>query len=218
MKGNIQSHYFTEDALRDWEIIGSRHRIRDERFLRTIEIYFCCGPILEIGAATGHLSAILNQRGYDVTASDISPIFVSAIMSRGVTAELIDVTRDIRAQSSKTFANVLAQNVMPLILRDRETLCTTLAMIHAALQPHGRLICISADARRDCHPESYFRPREQIEIARLSGLFRLIKAFPHQVVPTSLYREWNARLLNFADFKLAKIASIRWVWVMEKLG
>ncbi len=217
MTHGADTHYFTEQALQDWTRIGARHRIRDEHFLHAIESYFRPGPILEIGAATGHLSGILHARGYDVTASDVSPRFVAAIGRRGLHAEIVDATRDITSQTGRSFANILAQNVMPLIRRDRATVEATLSAIHAALQPSGRLISISAHANRAPDPQSFFTPREQVEIAKASGLYRIAAMFPHQVVPTGLYRRWNAALLNFLDFHAAKIAAVRLVWVMEKV-
>jgi len=218
MKQTTDPHYFTEEALQEWTRIGARHRLRDEQFLRTIETWFQPGPILELGAATGHLSEILHRRGYDVTASDVSPPFVAAIAGRGLRAAMVDATMNIQAQTGRTFANVLAQNVLPLIIRDRATVCSTLESIHAALEPRGRLICVSAHARRDRNPGFYFRPGEQIEIAEASLLFRTLARFPHQVVPTSLYRSWNAGFLNFVDFQAAKLAAVRLVWVMGKIG
>jgi 2-polyprenyl-3-methyl-5-hydroxy-6-metoxy-1,4-benzoquinol methylase len=209
-------HYFTEEALKEWTRIGAKHRIRDERFVRTLETYFRPGAVLELGAATGHLSEILHRRGYDVTASDVSPPFVRAAASRGLKSAIVDATCDIHAQTGRRFANILAQNVVPLILRDRATLLKTLAAIHAALEPRGRFISISAHARRARDPSSYFSPREQIEIATATGLFRIVRQFPHQAVPTGLYRNWNAAFLNFLDFQLAKIAAVRLVCVMEK--
>jgi SAM-dependent methyltransferase len=212
-----ETHYFTEDALREWTRIGDRHRLRDQYFLRSLEKHFRPGSVLELGAATGHLSAILHARGYDVTASDVSPRFVDAIAGRGVKAALVDATQDITAQTGNTFANILAQNVLPFILRNREQLLTTLRMVHNALEPSGRLICISARAKKDRNPGAYFSPGEQIDIARSSGLFRIVSVIPHQVVPTGLYRPWNAAMLNFLDHALAGIASVRLVWVMEKV-
>jgi hypothetical protein len=111
----------------------------------------------------------------------------------------------------------MAQNVLPLILRDRAILLKTLGVIYAGLEREGRFICVSAHARHDRNSAAYFSPREQIEIARSSGLFRTIKIFPHQVLPPGLYRSWNAGVLNFLDHACARIASIRLVWVMEKI-
>lgn len=218
MTQTAEPHYFTERAVQDWTRIAARHRIRDEYFLRVVERYFRPGSILEIGAATGHLSEILQHRGFDVTASDVSPRFVAAIQARGVRAQLVNATANIRGQTGRCFANVLAQGVIPLVRRDPATANATLAAIHAALEPRGRLICISPHAWRDPDPQSYFRPREQIEIARASRLYRIIKVFPHQVVPTALYRTWNAGLFSFLDFQAAKLAAVRLVWVAEKIG
>jgi 2-polyprenyl-3-methyl-5-hydroxy-6-metoxy-1,4-benzoquinol methylase len=218
MSSNVDPHYFTETALREWTKIGARHRLRDEYFLQAVEAFFRLGSILELGAATGHLSEILHRRGFDVTASDVSPRFVAAIKSRGLQAALVDATADIHQQTGRVFANVLAQNVLPLIRHDRAMVCSALAAIHAGLEPRGRLICISAHAWRDRDPEFYFTPREQIAITKATDLFRIISIFPHQVVPTKFYRNWNGRLLNFLDFHAAKLAAVRLVWIAERIG
>lgn len=210
-------HYFTDEAVRQWTKLGDRHRLRDEHFLRIISRWFCTGTILEIGAATGHLSEILFRRGFDVLASDHSPALVRAIETRGVPAAVVDATANIREQTGRVFANVLAQNVLPLIWRDKSVVGSTLAAIHDVLETQGRLICISAHPRWGKHTESYFTPREQIDIAEATGLFRLLARFPHQVIPTGWYRSWNARLFNFLDFHAAHLFAIRLVWVMEKV-
>jgi SAM-dependent methyltransferase len=212
------AHYFTDEAVREWALLGKRHRLRDEQFLRVLSRWFRPGPVLEIGAATGHLSEILFRRGYDVLASDYSPALVRAIGARGIPAAIVDATADIRRQTGRSFGNMLAQNVLPLIWRDRIVVTSTLTAIHDALEPQGRLLSISAHPRWGKNPESYFTPREQIAIARGTGLFRLLTSFPHQVVPTAWYRPWNARLFNVLDFHAAHLLSIRLVWVMEKIN
>lgn len=195
-----------------------RHMARDHLFLRGVEQYFRPGPILELGAATGHLSAILEERGYDVTASDISPGFIAASRARGVKTLRVDATEDIVAQTGMIYPNILAQAVLPLVRRDHSRLLVTLRAIHAALTERGRLICVGVHPWFQPNPQVFFSPREQIAVAESSGLFHLVARFPHQVVPTGFYRPWNARLLNVLDHKLAWIASVRIVWVMEKLG
>lgn len=217
MNEHADSHYFTERALSEWTRIGQKHRVRDEQFLGKLERWFQPGPILELGAATGHLSAILQARGHDVTASDISPRFVEACRARGLKARIVDATGDIGQQTGQSFATVLAQNVMPLIGRDRPTVLAVLSAINAALNAAGRFISISARPHRAPNPANFFTPREQLEIVRESGLFRVLTVFPHQVVPTALYRAWNARVLNFLDFQLARVAAVRLVSVMEKI-
>jgi len=210
-------HYFTDDAVRTWTSIGQKQRLRDEQFLRVLSRSFLPGPILEIGAATGQLSEILFRRGYEVLASDYSPALVNAIKARGVRSAVVDATRNIREQTGRVFANVLAQNVLPLIWRDKAVVVSTLSAIHDVLEPRGRLICISADPRWEKHSESYFTPREQIAIASETKLFHPLAVFPHQVIPTGWYRSWNARLFNFIDFRAAHVFAIRLVWVMEKI-
>ena len=217
MRGLPADHYLADQTVREWAGIGDRHRLRDEQFLRVLSRWFRGGAILEIGAATGHLSEILCASGFEVIASDYSPALVKAIRLRGVPAAIVDATANIRDQTGRCFANVLAQNVLPLIWRDAEIVRSTLARIHDVLERDGRLVCISAHPRWEKTPESYFTPREQIEIAKGTGLFRLLTTFPHQVIATDWYRPWNARMFNFLDFHAAHIFAIRLVWVMEKI-
>ncbi|MBV9570795.1 MAG: hypothetical protein JO056_06105 [Alphaproteobacteria bacterium] len=196
---------------------GRRHALRDGEFLRMLSRHFCPGPILELGASTGHLSAILREQGFDVTASEVEARLVRAIASRGLNAALVDATQDIAAQTGRTFSNILAQAVSPLIRRDRVRVLATLARIHAALEPAGRFINIAPYAWRQPAPGNFFSPKEQFEITIECGLFRSIACFPHQVLPPALYRPWNARLLNLADHKLAHLVSTRLVWIVEKI-
>lgn len=217
MKPLPTNHYFSDETVTKWIGIAERHRLRDEQFLPVLAQWFRPGPILEIGAATGHLSEILFRRGYDIVASDYSPALVRTAETRGIPACVVDATANIREQTSRTFANVLAQNVLPLIWRDRNVVQSTVAAVHDALDPGGRFICISSHPYWEKNPKSYFAPREQIAIAQATGLFRLVTRFPHQVIPTGWYRHWNARLLNFLDFHTAHLLAIRLVWVMDKI-
>jgi SAM-dependent methyltransferase len=214
---SFESPGTADDDIRKRVSVGKRHELRDRQFLRGLAQYFRPGPILEIGASTGHLAAILQEYGYDVTASEIAPKLVAAIASRGVKATLVDATKDIVAQTGRRFPNILAQAVGPLIYRDRERVSITLLRVHGALEVSGRFICIGPYAWRQPKPKAFFSPREQIEIALASGFFRMATCFPHQIVPPSFYRPWNARLLNVFDHKLAWIASTRLLWVMEKI-
>lgn len=193
-----------------------RHALRDRVFLRDLERFLRPGRTLEIGAATGQLAAILLERGHDVVASDIAPKYLDSMAARGLKGLIVDATRDIVAQTGERYANILAQGVIPLIRRDRGTVDTTLRAIHDALEERGRFLCISPYAWRQPDPKAYFSPQEQMRLARDSGLFEEVTAFPHQIVPPGWYRPWNAPLLNFLDHKLAWVASVRWVWVMEK--
>lgn len=211
------NHYFSDETVTKWIAIAERHRLRDEQFLPVLAQWFQPGPILEIGAATGHLSEILYCRGYDVVASDYSPALVRAAGTRGITASVVDATADIREQTGRTFANVLAQNVLPLIWRDINVVTSAVAAIHDVLDPGGRLICISSYPCWEKNSTSYFAPSEQVAIAQATGLFRLVTRFPHQVIPTGWYRRWNARICNFLDFHAAHLFAIRLVWVMEKI-
>jgi SAM-dependent methyltransferase len=209
-------HSTKDLGVRNCWATAKRQALRDGVFLKKLQHHFRPGPVLELGAATGHLSSILRDQGREAVASDISPSFLQAIAERGLPSAFVDATQDIAAQTGRRFPNILAQNVLPLIRRNTEVLSTTLRQIHEALEPRGRFICISAFAWRQPNPQAFFSPREQFQITRASNLFDIIAHFPHQTLPPGLYRAWNADILNFVDHKLAWIASVRWVSVMEK--
>jgi SAM-dependent methyltransferase len=217
MQETLESLSLADRSIRDRVNMGRRHELRDREFLRTLARHFRPGSILELGASTGHLALLLQENGYDVTGSEVEPKLVRAIASRGVKATLVDATRDIVAQTGRTFPNVLAQAVSPLFHRDQTRLLAALLCIHAALEPSGRFINIGPYAWRQFEPRACFSPREQIDLTRSCGLFRMIACYPHQVLPPGLYRRWNARLLNLLDHKLAYVASTRLVWVAEKV-
>ena len=217
MQETLESLSLTNWRIRDRVNTGRRHALRDREFLRSLARHFRPGPLLELGASTGHLAAILQEYGHEVIASEVEPKLVQAIAARGVKAVLVDATKDIVAQTGHNFPNILAQGISPLIERDRARVLATLRHIHAALDTSGRFINIGAYAWRQRNPQAFFSPREQIEITRSCGLFRMIACFPHQVLPPSLYRPWNARTFNLLDHKLAHIASTRYVWIMEKV-
>ena len=216
MQETLESLCLTDRDIRDRVRTGTRHALRDRQFLRSLARYFRPGPILELGASTGHMALLLQQDGSEAIASEVDPRLVRAIASRGIPALLVDATKDIVAQAGRHFPNILAQGIVPLVYRNRAQVLTTLQCVHDALVPSGRFICIGPYAWRQPQPERFFSPREQIALAHESGLFRMVACFPHQVIPTSLYRPWNARLFNLLDHKLAPIASTRLVWVLEK--
>lgn len=218
MQDALDSLCLADPDIRYRVSTGRRHALRDREFLRSLARYFRPGSILELGASTGHLAAVLQEYGYDVAASEIAPKLLRCIAARGLKALLVDATQDIALQARRHFPNILAQGLGPLIHRDPERVLLTLGQIHRALDGSGRFVCIAPYPWRQMNPKAYFSPREQIEIAQSSGLFRMIACFPHQVLPPGLYRRWNAPLLNLIDHKLAHLASTRLVWVMEKIG
>jgi len=205
-----------DDDIRQRVETGVRHELRDRYFLRGLARYFRPGPTLELGASTGHLAAVLQADGYDIMASEISSKLVHAIAARGVDAQLVDATKNIVAQTGRRFTNILAQCIGPLIHRNRQQSLLALIQICDGLDPSGRFICIGSYAWRQSDPTAFFSPREQIALAQESGHFRMIACFPHQVVPPALYRPWNGPILNLLDHTLSRIASTRFVWVMEK--
>jgi SAM-dependent methyltransferase len=216
MQQRLEELCLLDEDVRKRAETGARHELRDRYFLRGLARYFCPGSILELGASTGHLSAVLQADGYQVVASEVKTKLVRAIAARGLDAQLVDATKNIVAQTGRRFPNILAQCVGPLIYRNRQQVLLTLRQICDGLDVSGRFVCIGPYPWRQPDPKAFFSPREQIALAQESGRFRMIACFPHQVVPPALYRPWNGGMLNLLDHTLAHIASARLVWVMEK--
>src|SRR6478672_8044412 len=103
MQETLESLSLADRSIRERVNTGRRHALRDRSFLSNLAHYLRPGPFLELGASTGHLAAILRERGYDVTASEVEPKLVRAIAARGVNAALVDATRDIVAQTGETY-------------------------------------------------------------------------------------------------------------------
>src|SRR6476646_4714160 len=116
--------------------------------------HFRPGPVLELGASTGHISAILQEYGWDVTASDITPKVIPVIERRGLKAAVVDATQDIVNQTGRTYSNIYAQGVLPLIHRDHAQVVATLRCIHRALEAGGRFICVGAYPWRQADPQA----------------------------------------------------------------
>jgi len=181
MTQTAEPHYFTERAVQDWTRIATRHRIRDEYFLRAVERYLRRGPFSRIGASDR--TPVRNPSASRVRRHGIgclSPIrCCHPIAWCAANSSTRPRTSGRRRADSCKRSRAGRHSACTVAILPRRT--QHWAAIHAALEPQGRLICISPHAWRGSDPQSYFRPREQIEIARASRLYRIIKVFPHQV-------------------------------------
>lgn len=102
----------------------------------------CKGHVLDIGAGSGCHSLLLQQRGFPVTAIDISPGSVQVMKERGISdARLIDFfeLQDIRFDTLLLMMNGIG------IVGNFEGLHTFLRKAPTLLRPKGRIILDSSD-------------------------------------------------------------------------
>jgi SAM-dependent methyltransferase len=115
----------------------------DHRYLPLLNDLERSAPVLEIGCGAGGLLAYLERRGFShATGIDISAEQVDRARRRGVKAELADVFEFLE-RNQHTFAGILAVDVLEHFSRDE--LVRLAPLLHAALQPGGRLLVQTAN-------------------------------------------------------------------------
>ena len=99
--------------------------------------------ILEIGCGSGALLSYLERRGFQhAQGVDISVEQIELARKRGVQAEQADALTYLEAHR-KTFAAIVAVDVLEHLNRDE--LLRIASMLHAALEPRGRLLVQTAN-------------------------------------------------------------------------
>ena len=120
---------------------------RDESGFTEIErtaTRLCEGRVLDVGAGAGSLSAVLQRKGYLVTAIDISPEAVAVAKRRGV----IDARcADIFAFGGGPFDTMLMMGHGIGMVETIEGLKRFLARAHSLLTVNGQLLVDSLDVR-----------------------------------------------------------------------
>ena len=101
------------------------------------------GKVLDVGAGAGCHSLVLQERGFDVTAIDISPMSVEAMRLCGV--------RDVHEQDFFTLEGSYDTILMLMngigIVGTRNRLTEFFSHLDHVLAPEGQLLCDSSDIR-----------------------------------------------------------------------
>jgi SAM-dependent methyltransferase len=191
--------------------LARRQEAKDRAFLRRVRPYLRSGTVLELGAACGQLAAILTEMGFQTTASDVQPFFVDYMASRGLAAALVDAT-DIQASLPRTFDNVVAQAISPLVCRDAGVIRRCYASIHRALPEGGRLLFVFPNARRRARWSTL---DDHVPVIREIG-FRTVALFRDQVLPSAAYRLLPDWLTGATEETAGRRWGVRHVIVLER--
>lgn len=132
----VDVYFRTEDDMPDLE-------------LKALEL--CRGAVLDIGAGTGSHALLLQERGFNVAALDISPLAVQIMKARGVAS----------ASEADIFKYTGEQYDTIILLMNGIGLCGNIERFHLFLQhtkdllkPGGQLLFDSSDIAYlyDAHP------------------------------------------------------------------
>lgn len=100
------------------------------------------GRTLDVGAASGCHSLVLQERGTDVTAIDISPLSVETMKQRGVNKVL---EQDFFSLSGQQFDTILMLMNGIGIVGTLERMPMFFHLLDKILAPGGQLLCDSSD-------------------------------------------------------------------------
>ncbi|MDQ6672762.1 MAG: class I SAM-dependent methyltransferase [Chloroflexota bacterium] len=152
----------------------------DHKYLPLLSDLDTAAPMLEIGCGDGGLLAYLGRRGFSNAAGlDISPEQVQVAKARGVRAEVGDVFESLAGRAG-TLAAIIGVDVFEHFSRDE--LMRLAPLLHAALQPGGRLLVQTANGAGlfpgqviygDLTHMTIFTPQSLDQLLRASGFVDL---------------------------------------------
>lgn len=129
------------------EHISVSYLFRDEKQMPSLEktaLRLCRGKILDIGAAAGCHSLILQKKGFNVTALDISKLSVDCMRRRGIQKVVHD---DIYSYSEQKYDTLLLLMNGTGIGRTLEGLKKLLLHLKGLLNSNGQILIDSSDIK-----------------------------------------------------------------------
>jgi SAM-dependent methyltransferase len=149
----IHDHFYNNQPTKLWihNQYGPKEEMPVDVFFREREdmpeleltaLTECSGKVLDIGAGAGSHALLLQQKGFDVTALDISALAVAVMQARGVTKALEADIFSYRQQGYDTL--LLLMNGIGLT-GSLPNLKTFLQHAKTLLKPGGQLLFDSSD-------------------------------------------------------------------------
>lgn len=145
LKGKKNGSITVACNIADDDIIPADYLFRQEEEmpeLETIALEVCRGHVLDVGAGAGCHSLLLQERGFQVTAIDISEGAVDAMRKRGVTNVLLSDVMELKSQQYDTL--LMLMNGIGIV-GDLFGLYKFLVHAKTILNPGGQILLESSD-------------------------------------------------------------------------
>lgn len=195
--------------------LSKKQHAKDTIVLSRICQYLRPGTILEIGAGCGQLSYELQALGYNVIGSDIEPLFVQHMRSRGLKAMMVDATQ-ISRSLTEPVENILTQGVSTLVTGRLDLVKQTYATIYENLVPTGRLIFIFPITTPTFFgPPRWSTLKDHLPIIASTG-FRNVAIFRSQILPSAWYEQMSKWMATLLENRVGAHIGIRHVLVLER--
>ncbi|TXK44886.1 class I SAM-dependent methyltransferase [Pontibacter qinzhouensis] len=145
LEGISGAEIVVESNLTEDDVIPVDYLFRNERDMPAWELLALeasKGKVLDVGAAAGSHTLALQQKGFDVTAIDISEGAIEAMKTRGVKQALL---QDIMTYQGTTFDTLLLLMNGIGIAGTLRDLPGFLKQARTLLQPQGQILLESSD-------------------------------------------------------------------------
>ena len=193
-------------------VIPMSHFFRDQSFTRIDEraMDLCRDHVLDVGAGSGLHSLVLQERGLQVTAIDISPLAVGVMKRRGV----LDVRcADIFDFGEGGYDTLLMMDHGIGVVENMKGLDAFLSPVHDLLLPGGRVILDSIDVRMTGHDDGNLSYQEANRRAgRYFGEIRMRLGFRGQTGPSCGFLHVDAHTLG----ERARLAGLDYEVVLQE--
>ena len=172
-EGNEQAKviFLRDDGLRDEYFVSQC--FRTERDFSTIEkkaIDLCFGRVLDIGAGVGPHSLVLQKRGLDVWALDISSHACDIMKKRGVKNVICSDFYDL---NQKNFHTILLMGRAIGFVENISGLKKFLGFCKVLLNPNGQILLDSLDVRYTDDPDHLAYQERSRQLGRYIGVIGL---------------------------------------------
>ena len=172
--------------------------------LEWVALNECRGHVLDVGAGAGSHALQLQERGYEVTAIDISPLAVKVMQERGVAKALV---QDIFTYRGEQFDTILLLMNGIGLAGTLNNLSKLLATFKVLLAKGGQLLFDSSDVEYlyegNLPAERYFGEiTYQYEYkSKRTAWFNWLYADEHTLTKVAVAEGWKAEVLYEDEFK-----------------
>ncbi len=182
-RGVFSSRLFVrrDDGLEEELPLGMFFRSEEESSaIDRLAIESCRSPVLDVGGGAGSCSLVLQARGIEVTAIDISPHAVEVMKDRGVKAARC---ADVYSFEGPVFDTLLLLGRSIGMVETVEGLERFLKKSHRLLNDRGQILCDSLDVRQTDDPKHLSYQDNLLKSGRYFGEIRIRLEYGNLIGP-----------------------------------